>query len=68
MTCDRNCDKCAYGVPVTKTKCGNPNLTCASECNRCPYSQGTITQYYCMDLASTNPVKNLYYAKIGGKQ
>ena len=47
MTCSQDCKNCIYGIPKYTMRCGDKNITCNGECNKCPYRIIISTNYIC---------------------
>jgi len=47
MTCNKDCQRCFYGLRIPTYKCGNKNVTCDGECHKCPFRIEKSVSYVC---------------------
>lgn len=48
MTCDKDCNKCIYGIPQVTCKCNSPNSTCNMVCSSCVFASNKTIRWYCI--------------------
>lgn len=49
MTCNKDCEKCEYGIELLTVKCNSKNSTCDKRCYDCPSCE-VVNRAFCCKL------------------